>query len=111
VTNGGPDTATAVQLTSTLPPGLALVSATSSVGTCFINTGTGQVTCNLGNLANDGSAIVRITAHATQIGGKNIDVSVLSATTADPIPGNNSATQSVTVGLAKLYLPIVRTAG
>ena len=109
VTNGGPDSATAVQLSSTLPAGLALVSATSSVGTCTTNTGTGQVTCSLGNLASGASATVRITARATQFGPKSIVVNVSSATS-DPVSGNNSATQGVNVGQAKLYLPIIRTA-
>jgi Domain of unknown function DUF11 len=98
----------AVQLSSTLPAGLALVAATSSVGTCTANTTTGQVTCSMGNLASGASATVRITARATQVGAKSIVVHVTSATS-DPALSNNSATQSVTVGQAKVYLPIIRT--
>jgi uncharacterized repeat protein (TIGR01451 family) len=106
VSNSGPNTATAVQLSSTLPAGLALVSAASSVGSCTTNTGSGQVNCSLGNLASGASATVNITARATQVGAKSIVVTVSSATS-DPTPSNNSATQSVTVGQAKLFLPII----
>jgi uncharacterized repeat protein (TIGR01451 family) len=106
VTNGGPSTATAVQLSSTLPAGMALVSASSSVGSCTTNTGTGQVNCSLGNLSSGASATVQIAARATQVGAKSIVVTVTSATS-DPVTTNNSATQSVNVGQAKLYLPII----
>jgi uncharacterized repeat protein (TIGR01451 family) len=106
VTNSGPNTATAAQLNSTLPAGLELVSASSSVGSCTTNTGTRQVNCSLGNLANGASATVRITARATQMGAKNLVVTVSSATS-DPVSSNNSATQSVTVGQAKIFLPII----
>jgi uncharacterized repeat protein (TIGR01451 family) len=107
VTNGGPDGATAVQFNAAVPAGMTLVSATSSVGSCTANTGTGQVTCSLGNLASGATATVRVTVRATQVGAKSL-VANVSSTTPDPIASNNSATQSVTVTQAKLYLPLVR---
>jgi uncharacterized repeat protein (TIGR01451 family) len=109
VTNGGPNTATGAQLNASVPAGLELVSATPSAGSCTTNTGTGQVACNLGNLASGASASVRVTVRGTQLGARNIVANVSSATT-DPAPGDNTATQSVTVSQVpfqmKLYLPI-----
>ncbi len=43
VNNAGPSTATAVQLTDTLPPGVAFDSATPSQGTCSETSGTVNV--------------------------------------------------------------------
>jgi uncharacterized repeat protein (TIGR01451 family) len=105
VTNGGPDTAAAVQFNTTVPGGLALVSASSSVGSCSTNASSGQVGCSLGNMASGASASVYITVRGTIEGAKNMIASVTSATT-DPTP-TNTVTQSITVELLKVYLPII----
>jgi uncharacterized repeat protein (TIGR01451 family) len=107
ITNGGPNTAVATQFHTTMPDGLALVSANSSIGSCSANTSTGQVTCSLGNIASGASATVQVTVRATTAGAKNITGAV-SSSTADPTPNNNTALQSVTVNLFKVYLPLVQ---
>jgi uncharacterized repeat protein (TIGR01451 family) len=107
ITNSGPDTAVATQFHTTMPVGLALVSASSSVGSCSANTGTGQVTCSLGNIASGAGATVQVTVRATTAGAKSITGAVSSSTT-DPTPSNNTAPQSVTVNLFKVYLPLVQ---
>jgi len=50
VTNNGPGSATAVQLTDSLPASVQFVSATSTAGSCMQTGGT--VACNLGDLSN-----------------------------------------------------------
>lgn len=55
VTNNGPQLATGVTVTDTLPATVSLVSATSTVGSC---SGSSTVTCNLGDInAGDGAVI------------------------------------------------------
>src|SRR6185437_8610725 len=54
-TNTGPAVATNVSVTDTLPAGLTFVSATTSQGSC---SGTATVICNLGSLADLGSATI-----------------------------------------------------
>lgn len=55
VTNNGPDTATSVILTDTLPPGVDFISASTGCGQTA-----GVVTCNLGILDSGTSAIITI---------------------------------------------------
>jgi uncharacterized repeat protein (TIGR01451 family) len=94
VTNNGPDDATAVQLTDTLPAEVAFETATSSQGTCSEATGT--VTCDLGPLANGGSATAQIKVHATAQ-GQATNQAAVSTTPADPNPADNSASAQTTV--------------
>jgi uncharacterized repeat protein (TIGR01451 family) len=96
-TNGGPDTATGVTVTDTLPGGVTLVSATASQGSC---NGSATVTCSLGSLANGSSAAVTIVVTATQAGTISNTASV-SANESDPDPSNNSATQETTVNAGR----------
>jgi len=57
VTNNGPAVATNVNLTDTLPSGVALGSLSTTQGSC---SGSGPVTCSLNDLAVGASAIVTI---------------------------------------------------
>ena len=58
VTNHGPASASGVTVTDILPGTTALVSATPSQGEPC--TGTSTITCNLGSIANGGTATVTI---------------------------------------------------
>jgi uncharacterized repeat protein (TIGR01451 family) len=66
VTNGGPNGATGVTFSNTLPSNLVLLSATSSQGNAVTNGNT--VLANLATLGNGVAATVTITAKAT-VGG------------------------------------------
>ncbi|MGB7925100.1 MAG: choice-of-anchor B family protein [Pyrinomonadaceae bacterium] len=91
--NDGLATATAVKITDVLPPGVMLVSASASQGSC---SGTTTVTCALGNLASGASATATINVKLTGSGTITNTVSV-KATQGDPSLVNNSAQASTKV--------------
>ena len=94
-TNNGPNPATGVTLTDTLPGTVTFVSATPSE-TCT-ETG-GVVTCAIGNLASGANATVTIVVAPTMAGVITNTASVTGIET-DPDPTNNTATETTTVTL------------
>ncbi|MDX6696447.1 MAG: hypothetical protein QOF02_4050 [Blastocatellia bacterium] len=98
VKNSGELTATGVVLTDTLPAGATFVSATPGQGSC---SGTSTVVCNLGSLSSGASTTVNIviTAPAT----RNIsNTASVTSNEIDPVPSNNTATQTTQVNFADL---------
>jgi uncharacterized repeat protein (TIGR01451 family) len=96
VTNQGPDAATGVTLTDTMT-GAALVSASSTIGSC--NTAT-PIVCNIGTLNSGQSAVITISVNANTVGTINNSATV-SATEFDSNTGNNATgTSAVTVSAA-----------
>jgi uncharacterized repeat protein (TIGR01451 family) len=94
ITNNGPQAATGVTLTDSLPAGVTFVSATSSQGNCMQTAGT--VTCNLGTMA--WSATARVTIVVTPgVAGPITNTVSVAGNEPDPIQANNSATRIVTV--------------
>ncbi len=91
VTNNGPDAATGVVMTDTLPPSVTFVSAGPS---CTHLSGT--VTCGLGSLANGGATTVTIMVTPTAAGTLTNTASVTGNET-DPNSANNTATALTTV--------------
>ena len=96
--NSGLSPASAVTLVTTLGSGASLVSATPSQGSC---TGTGLITCNLGNLANAGTATVTVVARATTAAAVTTTASV-SASEYDPNTADNSATATTAIAPGNL---------
>jgi uncharacterized repeat protein (TIGR01451 family) len=97
VTNNTASPATNVTVTDPLPPGVTLVSAAASQGTCG---GTTTISCPIGSLASGVSAAVTITVTPTAIGS-----AVNTATVAFNGTGSNSATATVQIqGTADLML-------
>jgi predicted extracellular nuclease len=89
VGNLGPDAATAVTVTVTLAGGLGYGGAGGSGWTCGESAGT--VTCTTPSLAVGAAPDITILAPTPVAGGSfQTQASVVSAT-ADPVPGNNSA--------------------
>ncbi|HEU4977922.1 MAG TPA: Calx-beta domain-containing protein [Solirubrobacteraceae bacterium] len=93
VANNGPEAAAGVQVSDPLPANTTFVSATPSQGTC---SGTSTVSCNLGAIANSGTATVTIVVTPTQTGTLTNTATVSSAS-ADANPANNSSTATTTV--------------
>ena len=77
VSNDGPNSTAGVVLTDQLPDQVTFVSATASQGNC---SGTSNVTCNLGTIANGGTATVTIRATPTLRGR----VTNIAAVSIDP---------------------------
>jgi uncharacterized repeat protein (TIGR01451 family) len=92
VTNNGPDGATNVILTATVPASLTLVSTTPSQGSC---SGDPNVTCDLGSVANASNATVTLVATTTTAGATDTTAAV-TLTETDPQASDNSATANNT---------------
>jgi uncharacterized repeat protein (TIGR01451 family) len=94
VHNAGPDDATQVRLTDTLPAGAAFVSATPGQGSCTGASGT--VSCALGDLVSGATATVAI-AVRPGAPGTITNQAAVTATEPDPFPGNGVAAEGTTV--------------
>ncbi|HKI05103.1 MAG TPA: ExeM/NucH family extracellular endonuclease [Thermoanaerobaculia bacterium] len=103
VTNAGPSNATTVSLSDPLPAGTTFLSLSSPGGwsctTPAVGAG-GTVTCTNASLAV-GSAVFTLTvAVAPSTTGTISNTATVSSATADPVPGNNSATETTLVSSA-----------
>jgi uncharacterized repeat protein (TIGR01451 family) len=103
VTNAGPSLAASVSLSDTLPAGTTFVALSPPAGwsctTPAVGAG-GTVTCTNPSLAV-GSAVFTLTvAIAPSTTGTISNTATVSSATADPVPGNNSATETTLIGSA-----------
>jgi uncharacterized repeat protein (TIGR01451 family) len=94
VQNGGPDSATLVEVTDDLPSQVDPVSATASVGTCDVKGK--KVSCALGTIDAGDSATVTIEVTPKKAGQISNTASV-SSETPDPSAANDQDTESTTV--------------
>jgi uncharacterized repeat protein (TIGR01451 family) len=93
ISNAGPDNATGVLVTDTLPAELIFVSVTSTQGNC---SGTDTILCDLGTLANGASAVVTITVQAENP-GVLVNRGTVTSESVDLDESNNSDTATVIV--------------
>jgi len=108
VTNHGPDTATTVTMTDTLPATLLFQSIVSPAGyVCTLPTPgtTGTISCTGASLANGATAT--FTLNVTSVSNANgsiANTASVSGTPSDPSSANNSQSSSFTAGSADLGL-------
>jgi uncharacterized repeat protein (TIGR01451 family) len=108
VTNHGPDTATSVTMTDTLPATLLFQSIVAPAGyacTTPLAGTTGTISCTGSSLANGASAT--FTLNVTSVSNANgpiANTASVSGSPSDPLSGNNSQTSSFTAGSADLGL-------
>jgi uncharacterized repeat protein (TIGR01451 family) len=94
VENEGPSGASGVRLVLSFPPSLTFVSASSGSCTSFL----GQVRCNFGSMADGAEVDVQVRLLALLPGTITATASV-SANEPDPVPGNNTASETTNVTL------------
>jgi uncharacterized repeat protein (TIGR01451 family) len=94
VVNLGPQPATGVAFTDTLPNNTNFVSANATTGNCVQSHGI--VSCSVGSLASGFASKVSIVLTPTAVGAITNSMSV-TGNEADPNLGNNSATQTVNI--------------
>jgi uncharacterized repeat protein (TIGR01451 family) len=116
VTNNGPDTASGLIFTDSLPAGVAYVSSSTSQGTITGSSST-QVTAGLGDLADGASATVSVTYKASTT-GQYTDTGTVAAAdpSTDPYLADNTATANTFVYNQRfpgpiLFLPISTISG
>ncbi len=93
VANAGPGAAANVVVTDILPAGTTFTSATPTQGSC---SGTTTVTCNLGTIANAGSATISLTVTSPSTAGPVSNTATVATSSSDPNPANNTATSTIT---------------
>jgi uncharacterized repeat protein (TIGR01451 family) len=106
VANAGPDAATGVMLVDTLPGLVTFVSASEGCTEAL-----GVVTCDIGDLAVEGSVTVTITVTAADTGiVTNTAVVSGSINDSDPNLDNNTSTVDTTIipAIYNFYLPIIQ---
>ena len=94
VSNAGPDLATGVAITDTLPAEVGFESVTTSQGTCVEDDD--EVVCDLGDLASSATATITILVMPEEDGDITNLVEV-AANEADPDLANNIASETTTV--------------
>jgi uncharacterized repeat protein (TIGR01451 family) len=107
VANKGPDAATGVVVTDTLPPGVTFVLSSPGQGTC---TGTSIVTCSLGTI-NSGSNVKTEIIVVTPNAVTTIDnTASVTSRVSDPDRTNNNAKTSTSVRMDAADLVLTKTA-
>ncbi|WP_148273220.1 Ig-like domain-containing protein [Stigmatella aurantiaca] len=98
VTNNGPNTASTVTATVNLPAGATFVGATGTGWTC--SQAGGVVTCTRPSLGAGAAPPITVQVTAPASAGSITATAAVSASTADPVSANNTASQSTTVTAA-----------
>ena len=104
VRNNGPNAATGVTMTDTLPDDVTFVSAASTRGSC--TQAAGIVTCDLGVLADGVSARTTIVVTPTAT-NQICNTASVAANESDPVSTNNAATACTTIKLPIHDLAVV----
>ena len=112
VTNAGPSDAANLQVTDTIPmPGsFSITGIVASSGSCG-DVGN-AVTCSLASLPVTGTWVITITVFLDPLtpGGLVTNTAQVTSTTADPVPGNDSDSES-TIVLPEVDMIVTKTDG
>jgi uncharacterized repeat protein (TIGR01451 family) len=95
--NDGPDAASKVSVTDTVPTGTTFASVTTTSGTCKAPDpgAAGKVTCSIGSLAVNASAIVTLTVNVTAAAGSEIkDKAVISTAGYDSAASDSASAET-----------------
>ncbi len=97
VVNNGPSDASGLTVTDTVPAGFTISSVTSGLGSCG-NVGN-LATCTLASLPLSATWTITINVDVdpATAGGLYTDTATVTATTSDPVPGNNTDTEGTVV--------------
>lgn len=95
VTNSGPNHATGVRLTNTLPPGVGPVTTSGSGWICTTSGST--LTCTLPSISLGGVAILNVSMAAPSAAGTVVNTASVSSDAIDPDTSNNSASESTLI--------------
>jgi uncharacterized repeat protein (TIGR01451 family) len=112
VDNNGPSTATAVSVSTTLPPAVIFRSAASATGVCDPGPDTGgTVACNLDDLAagENGTVTIVVTPDPMATPGELTVVANVTAAEEDPNTENNEASEVTTLNAASADLSVTAT--
>jgi len=96
VSNAGPQAASSVSISDTLPAGLTFKSATVTQGTCSAGS---TVTCAVGTVNAGAGATATIVVTPT-VQGAVTNTAIVSSSTADPATSNNQSSVTVVVASA-----------
>lgn len=102
--NAGPDPATNVVITDTLPDSADFVSVSPNQGSCNYDPVAHVVTCNIGNLAVGAFTEVRLEVTPRET-GTILNVAQIEADEHDPKSSNNTSPQTTTVTLGPIEPP------
>ncbi len=105
VENLGPSEATSVILVDTLSPEATYLTSSPDQGSC--SHVAGVVTCDLVAISNGSTVTVTVDVVAPRKSGSMTNEASVSATELDPTPSNNATTETTTVELYHIYLPLV----
>lgn len=109
VSNAGPQAATGLTLTDTLPAGVTYQSAIGAGWTC--SRAAGVVTCTNPTLANGASSSIAVTVTAPSSAGSITNTATVTSTVTDPTPANNTnIAQTTTVNLPSADLSVTKSA-
>jgi uncharacterized repeat protein (TIGR01451 family) len=97
VTNNGPQAASGVTATDSLPKNAGFGSVTTTKGTCSLKPSKRQVVCSIGPMAGGESVTIVIRVKPTQKGTITNTVTVSATSPPDPNTANNTATATTVV--------------